>query len=115
MSTLNVLNVLNVHSSWYVTNLWLVLAGLVVVVAVGLVGPRSAGCLTPWGLSDFCAPVLFYCCFIDNARCKAFTIKRTVRWGAAVAGPFGLKVANYLDLTLNLNTGIRLEDNMGLG
>ena len=48
---------LNVHSSWYMTNLWLVLAGLVVVVAVGLVCPRSAGCLTPWGLSDFCAPL----------------------------------------------------------
>ena len=31
-----------VHSSWYMTNLWLVLAGLVVVVAVGLVCPRSA-------------------------------------------------------------------------
>ena len=48
---------LNVESSWYMTNLWLVLAGLVVVVAVGLVCPRWASCLTPWGLSDFCAPL----------------------------------------------------------
>ena len=32
---------LNVHSSWYMTNLWLVLAGLVVVVAVRLFCPSS--------------------------------------------------------------------------
>ena len=45
---------LNVRSSEYVTNLWLVLAGLVVVAAVGLVCPRWVGCLTPWGLLEFC-------------------------------------------------------------
>ena len=44
---------LNVHSSWYMSNLWLVLAGLVVVVAVGLVRPRVGRLLDPLGLVRF--------------------------------------------------------------